>query len=195
MLTDREWSELFSAYCDCMSFMDAQLGRVLDALDKNRLWDNPVVVFVGDHGYHTGERQWWNKNTLFERSCRAPPIIAAPGMKGSQVNRSLVEFVDIYPTIADFCGLKVPHTNTGTSLRPVLANPVMSVKDAAFTLIDMDSKFFARSVRTARWRFTRWSDGQTELYDHDHDPEESCNVVWQNPSAVKELAVRIQTLP
>ena len=89
--------------------MDAQLGRVLDALDKNRLWDNPVVVFVGDHGYHTGERQWWNKNTRFERSCRAPLIIAAPGMKGSQVNRSLVEFVDIYPTIADFCGLKVPH--------------------------------------------------------------------------------------
>ena len=193
--TDREWSELFRAYCACTSFMDAQLGRVLDALDKNRLWDNTVVVFVGDHGYHTGERLWWNKNTLFERSCRAPLIIAAPGMKGSQVSRSLVEFVDIYPTIADCCGLKVPHATAGTSLRPVLASPAMSVKDAAFTLVSRDSKLFAQSVRTARWRFTRWSDGQTELYDHDQDPEEFHNVAGRQPSVVEELAVRIQTLP
>jgi len=193
--TDREWSELFRAYCACTSFMDAQLGKILDALDKTGLWDNTVVVFVGDHGYHTGERLWWNKNTLFERSCRAPLIIAAPGMKGSQVSRSLVEFVDLYPTIADFCGLKVPHATAGISLRPVLASPAMNVKDAAFTLVSRDSKLFAQSVRTARWRFTRWSDGQTELYDHDQDPEEFHNVAGQQPSVVKELAVRLQTLP
>ena len=82
--TDQEWRELFRAYCAGTSFMDAQLGRVLDALDKHQLWDKTLVIFVGDHGYHTGERQWWNKNTLFERSCRAPLIIAAPGMKGGQ---------------------------------------------------------------------------------------------------------------
>jgi arylsulfatase A-like enzyme len=93
--TPQEWRELFRACCAGTSFMDAQLGRVLDALDKGNLWDNTLVIFVGDHGYPTGERQWWNKNTLFERSCRAPLIIAAPGMKGGQRTRSLVEFVDI----------------------------------------------------------------------------------------------------
>jgi iduronate 2-sulfatase len=82
--TDQEWRELFRAYCAATSFMDAQLGRVLDSLDRNQLWDNTIVIFVGDHGYHTGERNWWNKNTLFERSCRAPLIIAAPGMKGGK---------------------------------------------------------------------------------------------------------------
>ncbi len=80
--TDREWRELLRAYCAGTSFMDAQLGRVLDALDKNKLWDKTLVIFVGDNGYHTGERKWWNKNTLFERSCRAPLVIAAPGLKG-----------------------------------------------------------------------------------------------------------------
>ena len=112
--TEQEWRELFRAYCAGTSFMDAQLGRVLDALDKHKLWDKTIVIFVGDHGYHTGERKWWNKNTLFERSCRAPLIIAAPGMKGGQTSRSLVEFVDLYPTVADFCGLKMPHAAAGS---------------------------------------------------------------------------------
>jgi len=121
-LTDQEWRELFRAYCAGTSFMDAQLGRVLDALDKNKLWDKTIVIFVGDHGYHTGERQWWNKNTLFERSCRAPLIIATPSMKGGQSTRSLVEFVDLYPTVADFCGIKKPHAVAGARLRPILMN-------------------------------------------------------------------------
>lgn len=121
--TTQEWRELFRAYCTGTSFMDAQLGRVLDALDMHQLWEKTIVVFVGDHGYHTGERQWWNKNTLFERSCRAPLIIAAPDVKGGQTTRSLVEFVDLYPTVADFCGLKMPHSGAGTSLRPLLTKP------------------------------------------------------------------------
>lgn len=116
-------------------------------------------------------------------------------MNGSQVSRSLVEFVDLYPTIADCCGLKVPHATAGTSLRPVLASPAMNVKDAAFTLVSRHSKLFAQSVRTARWRFTRWSDGQTELYDHDQDPEELHDVTGQHPAVVEKLAGRIRTLP
>jgi iduronate 2-sulfatase len=158
--TEQEWRELLRAYCAGTSFMDAQLGRVLDALDKNKLWEKTLVIFVGDHGYHTGERNWWNKNTLFERSCRAPLIIAAPGMKGGQTTRSLVEFVDLYPTVADFCGLKMPHAAAGASLKPVLADPTASIKDAAFTLVTRGPKLHGQSVRTARWRFTRWSDGQ-----------------------------------
>lgn len=104
--TDQEWRELFRAYCACATYMDAQLGRVLDGLDQRQLWDKTLVIFVGDNGYHTGERSWWNKNTLFERSCRVPFIIAAPGMKGGQTSRSLVEFVDLYPTVAGFAALK-----------------------------------------------------------------------------------------
>jgi arylsulfatase A-like enzyme len=175
--------------------MDAQLGRVLDALDKNRLWDKTIVIFVGDHGYHTGERQWWNKNTLFERSCRAPLIIAAPGMKGGQMTRSFAEFVDLYPTISDFCDLKMPHAGAGTSLRPILTNPAATIKDAAFTLVTRGPKLHGQSVRTARWRFTLWSDGQTELYDHDQDPEELHNVANQHTPVTQELTARLQTLP
>jgi arylsulfatase A-like enzyme len=175
--------------------MDAQLGRVLDSLDQNKLWDKTIVIFVGDHGYHTGERKWWNKNTLFDRSCRTPLVIAAPGMKGGQVTRSLVEFVDLFPTVADFCGLEMPHRAAGTSLRPVLTEPGARIKDAAFTLVTRGPKTDGRSVRTDRWRFTRWSDGQTELYDHDHDPEENRNVAAANPAVVARLDDRLKSLP
>ena len=189
--TDKEWRELFRAYCAGTSFMDAQLGRVLDALDRNKLWDKTIVIFVGDHGYHTGERQWWNKNTLFERSCRAPMIIAAPGMKGGQVSRSLVEFVDLYPTVADYCALKIPHAVAGKSLRTVLAKPDAVVKESAFTLVSRGAKLYGQSIRSSHWRFTRWSDGQTELYDHDKDPEELHNVDDQHADIVSELTAQL----
>jgi len=193
--TDREWLELFRSYCAATSFMDAQLGRVLDALDRGNHWDNMLLIFVGDHGYHTGERQWWNKNTLFERSCLAPLIIAAPGMQGGQTTRSIVEFVDLYPTIADFCGLPMPHTAAGTSLQPVLADPTARIKDAAFTLVTRGPKLHAQSIRTARWRFTRWSDGQSELYDHDADPEELHDVSTQHEDIIADLTTHLLKLP
>jgi uncharacterized sulfatase len=193
--TDTEWSELLRAYCAGTTFMDAQLGRVLDALDQRKLWDKTIVVFVGDHGYHTGERQWWNKNTLFERSCRAPLIIAAPGVKGGQTTRSLVEFVDIYPTIAELCGLKMPHTAAGASLKPLLVRPDASIKDEAFTLVTRTPKLHGQSVRTARWRFNLWSDGHTELYDQNSDPEELRNIAADHADVVSELTAKVKTLP
>jgi iduronate 2-sulfatase len=193
--TDQEWRELFRAYCAGTSFMDAQLGRVLDVLDQKQLWDKTIVIFVGDHGYHTGERHWWNKNTLFERACRAPFIIAAPGMKGGQVSRSLVEFVDLYPTVTDFSGLKMPHSSAGVSLRPVLENPAVSVKDAAYTLVTRGPKLSGQSIRTTRWRFNHWSDGHHELYDHENDPEELHDVSAQQADVIAELTARLQKLP
>lgn len=92
--TDRDRRDFLRAYLAGVSFMDAQVGRLLDTLDRLMLWDNTVVIFLGDHGYHTGERGWWNKNTLFDRSCRAPLLIAAPGVKGGQVCRAPVELLD-----------------------------------------------------------------------------------------------------
>lgn len=193
--TDKERLEFFRAYCAAASYMDAQLGRVLEALDKGALWDKTVVVFLGDHGYHTGERQWWNKDTLFERSCRAPLLIVAPGVKGGQTCRSLVEFVDLYPTLADYCALKSPSPLAGKSLRPLLNDPKATIKDAAFTLVTRGTKHHGQSVRTDRWRLTKWSDGTQELYDHDNDPEENHDVAAGNPVVVKQLSERLKTLP
>ena len=105
--TDRDRLEFLRAYYACTSFMDTQLGRVLDALDRLNLTDRTLIIFIGDHGYHLGERDWWNKDTLFDRSCQAPLIIAGPGVTAGRV-RGLVEFVDIYPTVAEHCGVDPP---------------------------------------------------------------------------------------
>ena len=193
--TDDEQLDFLRAYLAGMSFMDAQVGRLLDTLDRLKLWDNTLVIFLGDHGYHLGERGWWNKSTLFDRSCRAPLLIAAPGMKRGQVSRSLAEFVDIYPTVADFCGVKMPHASPGSSLRPILADPVASIKDAAFTLVTRGSKQRGQSIRTTRWRFTLWSDGHSELYDHESDVEETRNVASQHAEVVTRLSEKIRALP
>ena len=193
--TDRDRLEFLRAYCAATSFMDAQLGRVLDALDRGKLWDNTIVIFAGDNGYHTGERDWWNKDTLFDRSCRVPFIIAAPGAAQGATCRSLVEFVDLYPTLAEACGLKLPAGLAGKSIRPLLTDPTATVNDAAFTLVTRGKNAFGQSVRTDRWRFTQWSNGAQELYDHERDAEENYNVAKSRPEIVAEMAARLKSLP
>lgn len=187
--TDRERTEFLRAYYACTSYMDAQVGRVLATLDRLQLWENTVVIFLGDHGYHLGERAWWNKNTLFERSCRAPLLIAAPDMKPG-VARGLVEFVDLYPTVADLCGLTPPPNLAGQSLRALLRDPASPGKPAAFTLVTR-GKARGDSIRTDRWRFTLWSDGAVELYDHATDPEEDRNVASSQPDVVRDLRSKL----
>ena len=195
--TDDDRRSFLQAYLAGVSFMDAQVGRLLDALDRLKLADNTVIIFLGDHGYHLGERDWWNKNTLFDRSCRAPLIIAAPGAQGGQTFRAPVEFVDLYPTVTDYCGLKAPHALAGKSLRPVLEDPARTHKDAAFTLVTRGAQKFGQSVRTARWRFTQWSDGTSELYDHAADPEETRDVSKsaKHKTLFAEMQSRLHTLP
>lgn len=183
--TDRERLEFLRAYYACTSFMDTQVGRVLDTLDRLQLWDKTIVIFLGDHGYHLGEREWWNKNTLFERSCRAPLLIAAPGVKPG-VARGLVEFIDLYPTVAELCGLTPPPHLAGQSLRPLLYDPAAPGKPAAFTLVTRGA-VRGDSIRTDRWRFTRWSDGALELYDHATDREEDRNVAAKHADVVRDL--------
>ena len=189
--TDVERLEFLHAYYACTSYMDAQVGRLLDTLDRLKLWDNTVVIFLGDHGYHLGERNWWNKNTLFDRSCRAPLIIAAPGVKPGTV-RGLVEFVDLYPTIADLCGVTAPAGLAGQSLRPLLADPTRPAKTAAFTIVTRGQQR-GDSIRTDRWRYTQWSDGARELYDHGSDPEETRNVLAENPAVAESLRQQLRT--
>ena len=195
--TDDDRLDFLRAYLAGVSFMDAQVGRLLDTLDRLNLWEKTVVIFLGDHGYHTGERGWWNKSTLFDRSCRAPLIIAAPGAKGGQVSRAPVEFVDLYPTVAEICGVKPPPALAGRSLRPVLEDASRAHKDAAFSLVARGPQRFGRSVATARWRFTQWSDGAVELYDHASDPEETRDLSADraNAKVISDLKQRLASLP
>jgi len=193
--TDEDQLTYLRHYYAGISQTDAQVGRLMDALDTLKLWDETVVIFVGDHGYHTGERNWWNKGTLFELSCRAPCIIVAPGIKPA-VCRSLIEFMDIYPTITELCGLKTPGQVEGKSLASLLKDPAKSVRDAAVTHLARGPKSFGFSMRTDRWRYTQWSDGRAELYDHDADSGEWHNLAddEKHSDTRKELAQRLKEL-
>jgi len=189
--TDRECREFMRAYYAGISFMDAQLGKITDAMDKLELWQNTIVVFFGDHGYHLGERGWWNKNTLFELSARAPLIVVTPEIKTAGRGCSgIVEFVDIYPTLADLCELSPPANLEGTSFKPLLNDPELPWKKTAFTQVQR-GRIAGRSVRTERWRYTEWERGTqgAELYNHDTDPGEYYNLAGdpQYTETVAEL--------
>ena len=158
--------------------MDAQIGKLLETMDRLKLWDDTVVVFWSDHGYHVGEHGLWMKQSLFEESARVPLIIIAPGAKGNGKTCSrTVEFVDLYPTLADLAGLTPPKKLEGASLKPLLENPQAAWERPAFTQVQRGG-FPGYSVRTERWRYTEWDDGKqgAQLYDHDADPQELHNL-------------------
>jgi iduronate 2-sulfatase len=188
-LDDAALRRSVAAYYAATTFMDAQVGRVLAALDRLGLAGNTVVVFLGDHGFLLGEHGLWTKRSLFEESARAPLVIAAPGL-GRGVARDVVEFVDILPTLADLAGLNPPPGLEGRSLAPLLADPAQPSKGTAFTEVRRPG-FFGHSVRTRRWRYTEWDYGEkgAELYDHDNDPHEFRNLVREAGLAaqVREL--------
>jgi iduronate 2-sulfatase len=168
--------EAIRAYYACASFTDAQVGRVLAALDRLKLRDNTVIVLVADHGWHLGEKGMWAKLTLFEPATRVPLIISAPKMAAGKGCSRTVESLDIYPTLADLCGLKVSPKLEGKSLRPLLQDPSHAWDKPAYTFIHRPQVAGA-TVRTERFRYTEWDDGKTapELYDYDQDPTESHN--------------------
>ena len=187
--TDVERMEFLRAYYAGVSFTDAQVGRLMQTLDRLKLWDRTVVIFAGDNGYHHNERGWWNKNTLFERSCRVPLIVVAPGARAGEVCHALVELVDLYPTVADYCGAPAPHRLAGQSLRPLLGTPAGPGRVAAFTLVTRGAGRYGQAVRTDRWRFVQWSDGAVELYDETNDPQE-----FHDVSADPRLAPQLQEM-
>ncbi len=165
-------------YYASTSFMDEQLGRVLDGMERMGLMENTIIVFWGDHGWSLGEHTHWQKMNLMEESTHVPLIIRVPGKKGNgKVCRSLVEFVDIYPTLAELCGLKAPDDLQGQSMTRLLDNPSKPFKKAAFTQIKFED-IVGRSVRTDRYRYTAWEGkgGGEELYDHQKDPDEFTNL-------------------
>jgi uncharacterized sulfatase len=171
--------ECKQAYYAAISFVDAQIGKLLDTIDRHKLWDNTVVVFWSDHGYHLGEHGLWMKQSLFEESARVPLVIIAPGAKGNgKTCVRTVEFVDLYPTLAELTGLNPPKNLEGASLKPLLDDPARAWDRPAFTQVQRGG-FPGYSVRTERWRYTEWDDGTkgAQFYDHDADPHEFVNLV------------------
>jgi uncharacterized sulfatase len=168
--------------------MDAELGRVLDALERLGLRDNTVIVLWGDHGWHLGEKGMWAKGTLFDVSARAPMIMVDPRRPAGQACPRTVEFLDIYPTLVELCGLAMPPGLEGKSLVPLLNHATAAWDRPAFTLVARED-WLGRSVRTERWCYTEWDSGRrgTELYDLQADPRESKNLA-KNPKYAPVVA-------
>jgi iduronate 2-sulfatase len=176
-LTDTEKRRAIAAYYACTTFVDAQIGLILDALDRLELADDTIVVFFGDHGFHLGEHGLWGKNTMFEESTRIPLIISIPGKAAGAVASQFVEAVDLYPTLSDLCGLPAPQGTEGTSFAPLFDDPGRAWKTAVFANVFRPASTLGRSVRTARYRYTEWgSVGAAELYDLETDPGETTNL-------------------
>lgn len=192
--------QAIQAYFASTTFMDAQVGRVLDALKRLGLDRKTVVVFHSDHGYHLGEHGLWQKMSLFEGSARVPLIIRRPG-EPSAARRAgaTVELVDLYPTLTELCGLPAEPRKDGTSLVPLLKNPAGGEGRAAYTQVARGGgrrgrRAMGRSVRTERYRYTVWRDGEggAELYDYDNDPQERRNLA--DAAAMATVRARLQAL-
>lgn len=213
-LTDDLRRQAVQAYYASISFMDAQVGHVVDALDRNGLADNTIIVFTSDHGYHMGEHGLWQKQSLFEGSARVPLLIVVPGMAGKGgVVKTPVSHLDLYPTLTELAGVKAPANLQGQSLVPMLkdANATgrgwaltqvvrggnFNRQGAAPSIMDKGARFFGYSLRTPRWRYTEWDEGRagTELYDHENDPEELTNLAAlpAHAQTVAELRGKLRT--
>ena len=187
------------AYLATISFMDAQVGRLLHALDRLNLAENTIVVFLSDHGWLLGEHGGqWQKRSLFEESARVPLIIYDPAAKGNGTTcLRTVELIDLFPTLAELCGLPLPSGLEGASLAPLLENPNYSWSKPAITEVvrrkdrSIKAGINGRSVRTERYRYTEWDYGEKgiELYDHQTDPNE-----WVNLAGDPEFADTITRL-
>lgn len=192
------------AYYACISFVDAQVGRLLTALERLGLADDTIVVLWSDHGYHLGEHGGiWQKRTLFEEAARAPLIIRDPGRSGNGTAcRRIVEFVDIYPTLAKLADIDSPADLAGRDLTPLLDDPLADWNGDAVSQVlrpaddRLDQPVMGRSIRTARYRYTEWGEGTygTELYDHHTDPAEFHNLAIEPDRRAAAVIERLQPL-
>jgi arylsulfatase A-like enzyme len=181
--------EMIQAYWAATTFVDRQVARVLEALDRLNLREKTLIVFFGDHGYHLGEKGKWSKhNSVFEVACRVPFLIAGPGISKGGVSPRTVQLVDLYPTLCEACGLPLPGGLEGHSLVPLLKEPAGHWPHPAYTVC-RNGPAVGHSVRTERWRYSEFTGGQdgAVLFDHDHDPQETKNLA-QDPAHAEVVA-------
>lgn len=188
LTADTQKRRVLRAYYASVAFMDRQVARVLKALDDNGLREDTIVVFTADHGYHLGEHDFWQKLSLHEESARIPLIISGPGIKAAESD-ALSQQIDIYPTLAELCGLAVPKHVQGKSLAKVLADPEQTVHQEVYC-----TNKKGHLLRTARWAYLSWRDGTAELYDMVKDPRQFTNLAEQKQyaPAVAELSKRLR---
>ena len=193
LLTDELRQKAIQAYFASITFMDAQVGRVLDTLEQLDLADNTIVVFTSDHGYHLGEHGLWQKMSLFEQSARVPLIIAAPGQaKEGAVAQTPVGLIDLYPTLTELCNVPAPENLQGQSLVPILKDPAKPGRGWTLSQVTRGRRgkpTFGFTLRTPRWRYTEWDQGNRgrELYDHETDPLEQTNLA-EDPAQAERVA-------
>ena len=190
--------KLIHGYYACVTYMDAQLGKVLAALDELALRDNTIICLWGDHGWHLGDHDLWCKHSNYETAVHSPLLFSGPGVPAGLRTSALTEFVDIYPTLCEMTGVAPPAEQLeGTSVVPLLRDPSRPWKSAAFSQYPRQGNVMGHSVRTDRYRFTRWAKRGgdqavvgTELYDHQSDPQENTNVAADpaNAPVVAELS-------
>jgi iduronate 2-sulfatase len=204
-VSEQQARELKHAYYACVSYTDAQVGRLLTSLEELGLRDNTIVVLWGDHGWQLGEHGMWDKHSNFETSTHAPLIIRVPGQKPGR-SRALVEFVDIYPSLCGLCGLPTDDGLEGHSFARLIEDPNNDWKSAAFSQFRRVIPGYGKiargmgySMRTDRYRFTEWQVPGTdfrayELYDHHSDPEENVNLagVADHVSLIDALKAQLQ---
>ena len=184
-VSDAYARKLRHAYFACVSYTDAQVGKLLDELDKLGLAENTVVVLWGDHGWHLGDQLVWGKHTIFERALKSAFIIRTPGKTSGENIDKVVSTVDIYPTLMDLCGVAMPHETDGRSLVPLLDDPHANWEEMAYG-------YFRNgiSLRTAKYRLTKYFREQQpviELYNHTIDPNETNNIAAEHPEIVGKL--------
>ena len=173
--------EYMQAYHACVSFIDAQLGLVIDSLKKQGLWDDTIIIFTSDHGYHLGDHFIWGKVTLFDVGAKVPFIVRAPGLsKSGTASEAMVELIDVYPTLADLAELKAPNHLQGISLRPLLGHPDrLGKRKYAYSVVTRGPKNLGYALRNQNWRYGKWPDGE-ELYNLRTDPQEKNNLAQKD---------------
>jgi choline-sulfatase len=184
-VSDEYARKLRHAYFACVSYVDAQVGKLIEELEKQDLAENTVVVIWGDHGWHLGDQLIWGKHTIFERALKSAFIVNIPGKTNGKNVEKIVSTVDIYPTILELCNMEMPHNTDGKSLVPLIENPISEWEDASFGYFRDGI-----SLRTEQYRFTRYFRNQepvTELYDHHTDPNETKNIAAEHPEIIEKL--------
>lgn len=179
VLKSGRWKEAVQAYLAACSYLDGQIGRVLDALDQSAHRDNTIICLWGDHGWHLGEKEHWRKFALWEEATRVPFIWVVPGVtKGGGVCSRPVDLMSVYPTLCSLAGVPVPTHVEGQTIEGLLRDPGVEWSGAAVTTFGRNN----HSVRDSRWRYIRYADGSEELYDHEADPYEWTNLAGRSES-------------